>query len=334
MEKKFKVLVVDDEPDKRLLLAFALENDGYEVFTAEDGVEGLAAVETRQPDLIVTDVMMPRMDGYEMTRRVRSNPQTKFIPVIIQNAARAGAPDVRLGSELGAMGYLTDPTDLDLLRVRARTLLDLKGHMDDLQARADSKATAYSLISQFDFPEEVRVPCEQYLLYFVQFLKDLGVEATADISHEAGKVLFAVTPSDKNEALGTIHNALEVYLRLAASPIDSSSMLHSDIQVQRLAANIQHLQGQLTLAHAVLQAKDATIELQQTTIQQQRLLTGEIVLESMKDVSPKSKDKDTEEVLGGLAEITRYEGKGFNLNLPEAFRRLRKLFNERKGSKE
>src|SRR5690348_14177329 len=103
MTSKLSVLVVDDEPDKRLLLAYALRGEGYEVFTAEDGVEGLNAVELYQPDLIVTDVMMPRMDGYEMIRRVRSNPQTKFIPVIIQSAARNDTRDVRHGSELGAM---------------------------------------------------------------------------------------------------------------------------------------------------------------------------------------------------------------------------------------
>jgi diguanylate cyclase (GGDEF)-like protein len=136
MTSKLSVLVVDDEPDKRLLLAFALESDGYEVFTAEDGVEGLSAVELRQPDLIVTDVMMPRMDGYEMIRRVRANPQTKFIPVIIQSAARVEGRDVRLGSELGALGYITDPTDLDLLRARARTLLELKQYLDSCQEAA------------------------------------------------------------------------------------------------------------------------------------------------------------------------------------------------------
>src|SRR5919107_1237883 len=136
MTTKLSVLVVDDEPDKRLLLAFALENEGYEVLTATDGVSGLQAVEVPQPDLIVTDVMMPRMDGYEMIRRVRGNPQTKFIPVIIQSAARAEARDVRLGSELGALGYLTDPTDLDLLRSRARTLLELKQYLDSCQEAA------------------------------------------------------------------------------------------------------------------------------------------------------------------------------------------------------
>jgi diguanylate cyclase (GGDEF)-like protein len=136
MTSKFSVLVVDDEADKRLLLAFALENEGYEVRTASDGAEGLAAVEEQQPDLIVTDVMMPRMDGYEMIRRVRANPRTRFIPVIIQSAARIHDKDVRLGSEIGALGYLTDPTDLDLLRARARTLLEFKQFLDACQDAA------------------------------------------------------------------------------------------------------------------------------------------------------------------------------------------------------
>ena len=136
MVSKFNVLVVDDEPDKRQLLAFALQMEGYEVHTAEDGAKGLAAVEALQPDLIITDVMMPRMDGYEMVRRVRSNPQTKFIPVIIQSAARGEAHDIRRGSEVGALGYITDPTDLDLLRSRARTLLEFKKYLDSCEEEA------------------------------------------------------------------------------------------------------------------------------------------------------------------------------------------------------
>src|ERR1044072_7160945 len=136
MTTKLSVLVVDDEPDKRLLLAYALENEGYEVYTAVDGLAGLAAVELPQPELIVTDVTMPRMGGCEHFRRVRDNPQTKFIPVIIQSAARVEGRDVRLGSELGALGYLTDPTDLDLLRSRARTLLELKQYLDSCQEAA------------------------------------------------------------------------------------------------------------------------------------------------------------------------------------------------------
>lgn len=136
MLSKFKVLLVDDNPDKRQLLTIALEAAGYGVHTAMDGIEGLNAVEALQPDLIITDVMMPNMDGYEMARRVRANPATRFIPIIIQTSARAAADDARRGAEVGALGYITDPTDLGLLLARARTLLDFKNYLDSCEEAA------------------------------------------------------------------------------------------------------------------------------------------------------------------------------------------------------
>lgn len=128
--------MVDDDNDKRLLLKVALEMAGYEVHTAQDGTEGLTAVEKFQPDLIITDVMMPHMDGYEFARRVRANPLTRFIPIIIQTAARNDAQDMRRGAEVGALGYITDPTDLDLLMARAQTLLDFKKYLDTCEEAA------------------------------------------------------------------------------------------------------------------------------------------------------------------------------------------------------
>jgi diguanylate cyclase (GGDEF)-like protein len=136
MVGKFSVLVVDDDPDKRMLLMVALQMAGYEVRTANDGEEGLSAVESYQPDLIITDVMMPKMDGYELARRVRANPLTRFVPIIIQTAARNDAQDQRRGSEVGALGYITDPTDIDLLLARARTLLDFKRYLDTCEEEA------------------------------------------------------------------------------------------------------------------------------------------------------------------------------------------------------
>ncbi len=133
---KFNVLVVDDDPDKRMLLTVALQMAGYEVRTANDGEEGLAAVEAYQPDLIITDVMMPKLDGYELARRIRANPLTRFLPIIIQTAARNDAQDLRRGSEVGALGYITDPTDIDLLLARARTLLDFKRYLDTCEEEA------------------------------------------------------------------------------------------------------------------------------------------------------------------------------------------------------
>ena len=190
MTTKMSVLVVDDEPDKRLLLAFALENEGYQVFTATDGVEGLAAVELYQPDLIVTDVMMPRMDGYEMIRRVRGNPQTKFIPVIIQSAARIQGRDIRLGSELGALGYITDPTDLDLLRARARTLIELKQYLDSCQEAAfTDHLTGLANRRRFERQLEREVArTERYTRHFCLLLIDIDnfKDVNDTFGHDAG----------------------------------------------------------------------------------------------------------------------------------------------------
>lgn len=130
------VLVVDDDPDKLNLLQFALTRAGYQVRTACDGEEGLAAVASFEPDLVVSDIMMPRINGYELARRIRENPKTRFIPIILQTAAGSRAEDQRLGSEVGALGYITDPTDLDLLLARARTLLDFKAYLDTCEEQA------------------------------------------------------------------------------------------------------------------------------------------------------------------------------------------------------
>src|SRR3712207_2887327 len=175
MTSKFNVLVVDDEPDKRQLLAFALETEGYEVHTAADGAAGLAAVAAHQPDLIVTDVMMPGMDGYEMVRRLRSDPRTRFIPVIIQSAARVAGRDVRLGSEVGALGYLTDPTDIELLRARARTLLDFKRYLDSCEEAAfTDHLTGLANRRRFERQLEREVKrSERYLHSFCLILIDI-----------------------------------------------------------------------------------------------------------------------------------------------------------------
>jgi len=130
MHSKSNILVVDDNPDKLQLIEAALSLAGYQITTASDGVEALAAIESYQPDLVITDVMMPRMNGYELAQRIRANPVTKFIPVIMQTAAGRRVEDLRRANEVGALGYITDPTDIDLLLARTRTLLEFKAYLD------------------------------------------------------------------------------------------------------------------------------------------------------------------------------------------------------------
>lgn len=187
---KFNVLVVDDDPDKLTLLKVALQMDGYEVRTAVDGEAGLAAVESYPPDLIITDVMMPRMDGYELARRVRANSQTRFIPIIIQTAARNDAHDQRRGAEVGALGYITDPTDLDLLLARARTLLDFKGYLDTCEEAAFTDHLT-GLANRRRFERQLEREVARTLRYdrpFCLLLLDIDYfkEVNDSYGHEAG----------------------------------------------------------------------------------------------------------------------------------------------------
>lgn len=186
------------------------------------------------------------------------------------------------------------------------------------------KVNVDSIAVAFDFPEEVRVPCEQYLLYFAQFLKDLGVEADTALTHDAGQVLFTVTPNDKQQALDKIRAALEVYLHLPSSPV--SDPQQGEIAILRLNSELQNFQSKLSLARAEIQMKEAAIQLQKVTIAQ---LTGEVVIDSLKDVTPKPKNEDKEEILGNMVSLIPIKGKGVEIHLPEIVRKLKELFKEK-----
>ena len=103
-----RVLVVDDSPVIRDLIAVNLELEGFEVLRAADGQEALEVVARSRPDLVTLDVVMPRLDGFATAERLRADPGTTDIPLVIVSA-RAAAADVARGEELQVDGYLTKP---------------------------------------------------------------------------------------------------------------------------------------------------------------------------------------------------------------------------------
>jgi len=116
------VLVADDDEDILQLVSFRLERAGYTVVTAGDGQQALAAARQHQPDLAVLDVMMPGLNGYEVTRQLRADPATAAIPVILLTA-RVQEADVSRGFEAGADDYLRKPFSPQELRSRVQALL-------------------------------------------------------------------------------------------------------------------------------------------------------------------------------------------------------------------
>jgi two-component system alkaline phosphatase synthesis response regulator PhoP len=103
-----KILAVDDERHIVRLIQVNLERAGYQVATAFDGNEALKKVEAEKPDLIVLDVMMPRMDGFEVLKRLQANPETRGIPIVMLTA-KAQDADVFRGWSSGVSAYLTKP---------------------------------------------------------------------------------------------------------------------------------------------------------------------------------------------------------------------------------
>ena len=129
--KKPKILVVDDEPDVVELIEFNLKGAGCEVTTAVDGEEALKKARAIPPDLIVLDVMLPEVDGLEVCKRLRSDPSTAAIPIIMLTA-KAAEIDRVLGLELGADDYVTKPFSPRELVLRVKGMLRrLEGPQDE-----------------------------------------------------------------------------------------------------------------------------------------------------------------------------------------------------------
>jgi two-component system phosphate regulon response regulator PhoB len=119
---KTKILVVDDEPDALELIEFNLKGAGYSVVTADDGEEALKKARSAKPDLVVLDVMLPEVDGLEVCKILRREPDTARIPIIMLTA-KAAEIDRVLGLELGADDYLTKPFSPRELLLRVKALL-------------------------------------------------------------------------------------------------------------------------------------------------------------------------------------------------------------------
>jgi two-component system alkaline phosphatase synthesis response regulator PhoP len=119
---KGKILVVDDEIYIVHILDFSLGMEGYEVVTALDGEQALEKVTSEKPDLIVLDIMMPKLDGYEVCKAIKANSATKHIPVILLSAKGRNV-DQKMGFEVGADDYITKPFSPRKLVERINQLL-------------------------------------------------------------------------------------------------------------------------------------------------------------------------------------------------------------------
>ncbi len=117
-----KILIVDDEPDVVKLVSARLQSAGYEVISAYDGDEGLAKARQEKPDLIILDLMLPQINGYEICRLLKFDIKYKHIPIVIFTA-RAQDSDKHMGKEVGADAYIIKPFEPKVLMDKIKELL-------------------------------------------------------------------------------------------------------------------------------------------------------------------------------------------------------------------
>ncbi len=200
--------------------------------------------------------------------------------------------DTELSNILRIIATLTDKTNKELLTA------------------IDSEA----VLTYFQFPDEIKTACKQYLLYFTQFIADMGIVVDSEIKEELNHTLFKIVPKNKEESLDRIRETLHIYLN---APNDKNFQVQAanqnDIAVRQWEANIYHLKSQLSLATSIIQAKESTIEMLQLSNYQYKQL-----LES----HSAKKESDNEEIIEGIVTVGKYEGKGFSIDFAEILRRL------------
>jgi len=142
-----KILVVDDTPKNVKLLADLLSVKGYAVVTAESGKEALTRIKTERPDLVLLDVVMPEMSGYEVCAAIRADEETAVLPVVMVTALDPGVERVK-GIEAGADDFLSKPINQPELLARVRSLLRIKALQDEVQSQAAQLAELNNSLEQ------------------------------------------------------------------------------------------------------------------------------------------------------------------------------------------
>ncbi|MBD2211738.1 hybrid sensor histidine kinase/response regulator [Nostoc linckia FACHB-104] len=220
--KKDKILVVDDVYDNLVLLETVLQEDSYEVILAQDSKYALSLVEQSPPDLILLDIMMPELDGYEFTRRIRNNQNLPYIPILLITAHIYSS--VVDGLDAGADDFIRKPFDPDELNARVRSLLRLKHSIDERDHMASLREDFASR-----FTHDLRTP----LAAANRVLKLIREGLFCNVTSDFAKVIDTMIGSNE-DLLIMVNNLLEVYRHEAGS----KTLKVSSFDIQELVGEV------------------------------------------------------------------------------------------------
>ena len=224
MKSPDRLLIVDDVPDNLFLVRTILEEEGYEVFEADNGETALKLVKSELPDLVLLDVMMPVMDGFEVTRNLRACKDLPFIPILLITAY--DQTSAVKGLDLGADEFIRKPVEADELLARVRSLLRLKHSIEERDNIARQRQDFVSRLTH-----DLRTP----LVAADRMMGLLRDGALGDISPQVREALEIMSRSNLN-LLEMVNKLLDVYRYEAGSktlemrPIDVAELVRQVVQ--------------------------------------------------------------------------------------------------------
>jgi two-component system, sensor histidine kinase and response regulator len=242
------ILVVDDSADNSFLIQSLLQEEGYHIDIAENGEEALTKINQSYPDLILLDVMMPVMDGYEVTRRVRQNTSLPFIPILLITAY--DQLSVARGLDIGADDFIRKPVEFDELLARVRSLLRLKHSVDERDQIARQREDFVSRLTH-----DLRTP----LVAADRMMGLISQGVMGEMTAEMQEAIDIMSRSNQN-LLTLVNTLLEVYRYEAGrktlnfSPVDLAVLvgevvkeLSPLVREKKLALALQVPEGETLL---------------------------------------------------------------------------------------
>jgi len=230
-----RILVVDDAPDTVLLVRAILEDEGYEISSADNGFSALAQIEKSPPDVVLLDVMMPEMDGYEVTQRIRQNAKLPFMPILLITAHDQAS--LVKGLDMGADDFIRKPFEIDELLARVRSLLRLKHSVDKYDLIALQREDFVSRLAH-----DLRTP----LVAADRMLSLMQQGALGEISPPMWDALGTMIRSNQN-LIKIVNMLLEVYRyeagrkTLSFSTLDLQQLLSEVVEELATLAAVKNL---------------------------------------------------------------------------------------------